>query len=446
MADSQVKKIKLYSVLRYKTTAYFYGTLVCGSFALVFLVAMFANVLPAREREAHATVLRDVRVYDARGDLRKKQSIAWRSGRLIDAPETDRGASVIDGGGGILTPGLIDVSTGLGLVDVSYLAVGREDSAGADDVRAAFRVSEVFDPASSVIPVARSGGITSALAVPRGGLVSGQSAWIDLAAGSSSKTRADGGERYARLVHERAALHISLARSTRISRGRRFLQLRRLFEALDAYRAGKTGPSMGRTFPADTLDLAELDAVLKAGRPVVFRVDRAAHIRAVLTFARERKLRPVIAGGAEAWKVAEELARDRVPVILNPIRNLPFDFDSRHARADAAAILHRAGVPVILSTFDTHRANILRQLAGNAVRAGLPHHAALAAVTTEPARVFGMSDRYGSLESGGVASLVLWSGDPFEFSSRVVKMWIGGREVTLDSRQTELLRRYRKIR
>lgn len=388
---------------------------------------------------AAPTLIRGATIYTGDGAVRKGDLSFGADGRILPSPGQAAGprpGPAVDGRGKILTPGFIDIATGLGLVDVSYLPAARDDSAGGGIVRAAFRVSDVFDPRSPVIPVARSQGITSVLAVPTGGLVAGQSAWADLAGGPENRPV---------LARDSAALHVALDRPAAGGHGGQFLRLQRLYDDLALFRADKLAFPIGREHPVGRLDFESLARFQDGGGPVFFRVDRAAHIRSVLAFARKQRLRPVITGGAEAWLAAQELAAAKTPVVLNPIRNLPSSFDARAARADAAAILARAGVPVILSTFDTHRVGILRQLAGNAVRAGLPYQTALRAITLEPARALGMEADYGSLRPGRLANLALWSGDPFEPSSRLEALWIRGRRVSLQSRQTELLERYRKL-
>ena len=177
---------------------------------------------------------------------------------------------------------------------------------------------------------------------------------------------------------------------------------------------------------------------------MVFHVDRAADILSALALARDLKLRPVIAGGAEAWKVARELAAARVPVLVYPLAQ-PSSFDSIGAREDNAARLFAAGVLVGISTGATHDARKLRQVAGNAVRAGLPHEAALAAITRVPAEALGLGARYGTLAVGKTANLVAWSGDPLELSTRALEVVIHGRKVSLKSRQTALFEKYRTL-
>ncbi len=178
--------------------------------------------------------------------------------------------------------------------------------------------------------------------------------------------------------------------------------------------------------------------------PLLASVDRASDIEALLTLTAGTKVRLVLVGGAEAWLVKEALATRAVAVIVDPFVYGPGSFDQLRARADNAALLAAAGVKVLMSTFNTHQVRRLRQVAGNAVREGLPWQSALLAVTEWAADAFGMSG-HGRIAAGAVGNVVLWSGDPFELSTGVVKMWIDGREIAIRSRQTELFERWRTM-
>jgi imidazolonepropionase-like amidohydrolase len=196
---------------------------------------------------------------------------------------------------------------------------------------------------------------------------------------------------------------------------------------------------------AAALLLPEGRAALKsylAGGRVVFFVERASDIRQVVRFAKTRGMRPVIAGGTEAWLVAKELADADVSVILNPLDNLPADFDRLGARFDNAKLLHEAGVRIAFSQTDSFHLRKNRQLAGNAVAHGLPWDAALAAITANPAEIFGLGAERGRIDKGQAADLVLWSGDPLEVTSVAEQVWIAGTPATMRSRQTELRDRY----
>jgi hypothetical protein len=184
---------------------------------------------------------------------------------------------------------------------------------------------------------------------------------------------------------------------------------------------------------------------LKGASPFLFEVDRAADIRETLAFMRREGIpRAVILGGAEGWRVAAELAAAKVPVVLDPLENLPAGFDSVGATLENAARLHAAGVRIAFSFADPEPHNIrrLRQAAGNAVSHGLPHEVALAALTSVPAELFGVADRFGSIQSGRPADLVLWSGDPLEVTTVAERVFVAGRSLPMRSRQTDLRDRY----
>jgi imidazolonepropionase-like amidohydrolase len=174
----------------------------------------------------------------------------------------------------------------------------------------------------------------------------------------------------------------------------------------------------------------------------VFQVDRAADILGVLKFAQRSGIKPVISGADEAWMVAKELARANVAVIMDPLNDLPVDFDHLGASLENAARLQRAGVRIAFSSGDTPQARLVRQLAGNAVAHGLPWESALAAITANPAEIFGMGATRGRIAVGQVADLVLWNGDPLEVSTLAEQVWIAGHAIDMRSRQTELRDRY----
>jgi imidazolonepropionase-like amidohydrolase len=184
-----------------------------------------------------------------------------------------------------------------------------------------------------------------------------------------------------------------------------------------------------------------LNRYLMGGR-VVFQVDRASDIREVVSFAERAGIKPVILGGDEAWLVAKDLAKANVPVILDPLNDLPMDFDRLASTLENAARLQRAGVRIAFSSGDTPQARLVRQLAGNAVAHGLPWEAALAAITSTPAEIFGVAATHGHIAVGQVADLVLWNGDPLELSTLAEQVWIAGRPTEMKSRQTELRDRY----
>jgi hypothetical protein len=222
------------------------------------------------------------------------------------------------------------------------------------------------------------------------------------------------------------------------SGGSRAAQYMLLDQAIaEAKGQGQSGPG-SLLHPAGRAALARY---LANGR-VVFDVERAADILAVMAFAERNHMKAVISGGSEAWLVGPALAKAHVPVILNPLQDLPSEFDKLSSRLDNAARLQHDGVLIAFSTGETHNARTTRQVAGNAVAHGLPWDAALAAVTTNPAQIFGLGATRGRIEAGQAADLVLWDGDPLDVTGAASQVWIGGHAIEMRSRQTELRDRY----
>jgi imidazolonepropionase-like amidohydrolase len=335
-------------------------------------------------------------------------------------------------GGSELAPGFIEVDSRLGLVEVDLEARTRHHDAGGAPIRTAHQVADSYDPLTSTIPVARRGGITAAVITPAGGRISGQSAWVEL----TGDTQA------------RAVLNPSVAMPASISGASPAAGMNALSEFFEDARVFERDrrafdQNRSRSLSASRADLEAIQPVLRGDIPLVIGVDRAAHIEALIRFAAAEKVRIVIRGGAEAWRHRDALAAAKIPVMLDPTVYGAGSFSQREARADGVKLLAEAGVEILFfSTYhSSHFARILPQLAGNAVRAGLPHAAAMRALTAAPATVFGRTDS-GLIAAGMRANLVLWSGDPLELSSRPLRMWIAGEEQSLESRQTQLRDRY----
>ncbi len=358
------------------------------------------------------------------------------------------GAPVTSIEGGTVTAGFVDLLTHVGVEEVSLEPSTLDTAHASDDpVRAAFRTADGYDPASTLIPICRRGGLTSVGVVPGPiplshgntfGLVSGQSAWADLTGEAPAEA----------LARSSLALHVHMHDGAfgdaAHTRGTMLLRLRELFDDTRAYVKNKAAYDKAalRKLGPSRLDLEVVARALAGELPTVVHVDRASDIATVLDLGAANGLRLVLASCAEGWKVRKLLAKRNVPVIVYPLDEGPRSFAARHATEGNAALLHAAGVSVAISTGESHNARKLAQAAGNAVRAGLPHRAALDAVTRAPARMLAMS-AYGEVAPKQIANLVVWSGDPFELSSRPVSMFIRGQPVSLRSRQTALFERYR---
>jgi imidazolonepropionase-like amidohydrolase len=348
------------------------------------------------------------------------------------------GAEVIDAKGLVVTPGLVEPLGAVGTVEIELEASARElEERDGDAQRAAFRAADAFNPASTVIGVARAGGLTACVLTPAGGLVSGQSAWAELRGATADE----------------ALVERSLAMHARVSGHGPATSLLRLREALDdalAYSKNRASyeRNQSRSLTGSRLDLEALARCLPGAKPqlpLVVHVDRASDVTSSLALAKSFGLELVIGGGAEAHRVRDALAKAAVPVILFPLSDGPETFSQVGARSDAAKLLRDAGVEVALSTGGAHEARKLRQAAGNAVRAGLAHAHAVAAITSAPARIFGQARRVGTLEPKRVANVAVWSGDPLELGTRLQALFVRGERQSLDNRQTALLAKYRTL-
>ena len=335
---------------------------------------------------------------------------------------------VVDMKGALITPGFIDSLTELGLVEVAMEAGSRTGGGG----RPSHWVANGYNPLATAIPVTRVRGVTGVVLTPRGGDLSGQAAFASLA-----------GQTQGQALHPTPVAMVGslgLAMDTLQNWREHFDDALEFEQNRAAYAKGET-----REYSLPKADLEALLPVLRGEMPLVVRVNRASDIEALLRFARDYpELKLILAGAAEAWMHAPALAKAEIPVVLDAMNDGPGGFDSLHGRADNAALLHQAGVPVILSTFSALDGRELSQHAGNAVRAGLPYEVALASVTSTPAQAFGL-DEYGALKLGAQASMVAWTGDPLELRTQVSAVWIDGSAQDLSTRQTELLDRYKTL-
>ncbi|MFN2442037.1 MAG: amidohydrolase family protein [Thermoanaerobaculia bacterium] len=348
------------------------------------------------------------------------------------------GARRIDGRGKIVTPGLFDSLTRIGLVEVSSVTGTRDDAAGEDRITAAFDVRYGINPDSMLIPVNRIDGLTRAVVAPGAGtsLIGGQGAVIHL--GGSEGMIVKGPAAMFASLGEQGASRAGGTRGAAMLRLREALEDARDFSRnYERYEQGNR-----REYALSRLDLQALGPVLRGQLPLVIHANRASDLLGALELAREFNLRVMLAGATEGWKVAREISSAGVPVLINPLENLPSNFENLGATLENAARLHAAGVTVVFATGDSHNARNIRQAAGNAVAYGMPWQAALAAMTSVPARVWGIQQQYGTLEPGRDADVVIWDGDPLELSSYPAAVFIRGVEMPMTSRQTELRDRY----
>ena len=402
-------------------------------FALLAMMALVTQNATAQE-----FVVRGATVHTAtvKGTL-KNTNVLIRGGVIVavGAEAASANATVIEAKGRALTPGLFGGLTALGIEEIAGepetvdSALNQKSPQWDQQWRPELDVTSAFNPRSIVIPVTRIEGVTWTVLAP--------SAADSIIGGQGSAVTLDG--RYDAALPGSRSLFVQMGSvGAKAAGGTRAAEYMLLDQAIREARA--QGP-IGQGALLHPAGREALNRYLAGGR-VVFQVDRASDIREVVAFAERSGVKPVILGGDEAWLVAKDLAKANVPVILNPLNDLPNDFDRLGASLENAARLQRAGVRIAFSSGDTPQSRLVRQLAGNAVAHGLPWDAALAAITSVPADIFGVGATHGRIAVGQSADLVLWSGDPLEVSTVADQVWIAGRAIEMRSRQTELRDRY----
>jgi imidazolonepropionase-like amidohydrolase len=412
---------------------------------------VLATLLLSTPAAAQTVAITGARVHPVSGPAIDNGTVLIRDGKIVAV-----GASVtvpadaqrIDATGKVVTPGLINSATQIGLVEISQEPETRDvRAAGQDGIAAAFRAWEGFNPLSAYIPATRLGGVTSVVIAPSGGLVQGQAALMDLGGGSV-------GEMIRRAPVAMVVGDIGSYRAEDVgARAEFLLRLRELLDDTRAYTRNKASYERGdvRELAASRSDLEAMIPVVDGRLPVAIAADRATDIEAALRLAREYGLRLMIVGGTEAWMVADQVAAAKVPVLVGAMNNIPGSFSTLGARQENSALLRRAGVTVAIignaggGDEEAFNARNVRYEAGNAVAYGMSWDDALRAITLTPAELFGVADRIGALRPGMDANVVIWDGDPLELRTLAERVFIMGREVPETSRQRMLMERYRTL-
>jgi hypothetical protein len=389
-------------------------------------------------------LVRNATVYtmarDASAPL-KGADVLVQNGRIAAIGENltaPAGTTIIDAKGRAVTPGVFGGLGHIGLEEIGIEQTTGDYAHRLGQMRPEFDVTLAFNPESMTVGVNLINGVTFTMLTPAsasgGSLVAGLGAPVGLDGSAPLPAR---------------VMFVDLGGDANdLSGGSRAAQFMLLRQAIVEARA----PNLVMVHDERLLSPSGRQVLLeflKGNGVFVFDVDRAVDIRNTLALAREEKINAVIRGGAEAWRVANELAAARVPVIVDPLHNLPDSFDEVGSTLQNAAKLRAAGVAVAISLNDTgvDDAGKTRQGAGNAVAHGMPWMDALAAITRTPAEIFGVADRFGTIERGKPADFVMWSGDPLDVSSLPDLVVAGGTVQPLQSRHTALRdRHYERVK
>lgn len=357
------------------------------------------------------------------------------------------GATVIDGTGLSVYPGMIDSGSSVGLIETDSVS-GTVDTSEMGELNPNAQAAVAINPHSELIPVTRVSGVTHVVSTPEGGIISGQSALIQLAGWTPSEM----------VVKAPVAMNIRFPRirsaplvdapldeeaeKERTKTYKRDLdRLRDLFRDARAYAkatAARTSDPKIRRFDRD-LVLEALVPVVEGRVPVVMHANLARDIKAALEFGDEFELKVILSGAQDIARVLPDVKRRNIPVLLGPILALPAREDDPYDLLFTnAKTLYDNGIRFAIQTSDSHNTRNLPYHAASCAAFGLPKEEALKAITIYPAQIFGIADRLGSLEVGKQANVIITDGDPLEIRTNVKRVFIAGQDIAMDSRHTLL--------
>jgi imidazolonepropionase-like amidohydrolase len=405
-----------------------------------YTLTLLALTLVSTLATASSILIKDADIYASSG-LLVKTNLYIKNGKIsaIGAQSPANADLEIQGLGKSITAGLFNSSTQLGTVEVSAIEQTVDFYSENETVTASLRIADVFNPRSTLIPHNRVHGLTHGLLIPESGthLFAGQVALVQL--GNQPK-----------VIHPSLAVALDFTeRGISLMGGSRAAALVQLRQALDDakdFSRNRKAALAGdhRDYVLSYADLAALEPVVNGTKPLLVRTNRASDISVILELAKNFQLQLILSSALEGWMVADEIAKAQVPVIIDPIHNLPNSYESLGARLDNAKLLADAGVKLLFTGMDwhnTHNAYLVRQSAGNAVANGLDKSVAIAAMTTNPAQLFN-APVTGDIAIGDIADLVLWGGDPLELTSEAELVMIEGEIIPMKSRSLQLRDRY----
>jgi imidazolonepropionase-like amidohydrolase len=402
-------------------------------------------------------VIQGAKINTLAGAPIEKGTIVIENGRIkavgANVP-VPAGAEVLKADGLEVYPGLFDSVSELGLTEIgSVNATNDINEIGAYNPQLV--AASAVHPPSEHIPVARANGITHAVAVPglgRGGAVMG---------GQASAISLSGWTVEEMMLRPSVALAVnwpSLESSggggfgAAARRARPFSEIkaeydRKIREIEDWIERARRYQQVSEKAAASRIDrdlkLEALGPVVRGELPLLVNADDDRDIKNAIEFCEKHKLKLIIAGGADSYKIADLLAKKGVPVILGPVQVIPSDNEWYDARNTTPGVLQKAGVKFAMATFNSSDSRNLPYEIGNAVSYGLPREEALKAITLYPAQILGLSDRIGTLEPGKIANLIVTNGDPLEFRTEVKHLFINGQPTSTENKHRSMYEKWR---
>jgi len=403
-----------------------------------FCLILFNHIAYADE-----VLITNANIYDGQSDKPYFGNILIKSGKIISiSNDISNAKKVINADGKIVTPGFIAPDTEIGIVEIGSLSVTRDDSPKIYNI--GFSIFDAFNPNSTLIPWNRANGITSALSLPKtssspiGGLgsffdlnsdlnISGEKdmVMIGRVGGSSSRSRA---ETFA-LMEDILDLAFSIDSKV-------------IESDIEIISFMNDMPIVNHL----NLQVRDMKALYKLANnrlPLIIESNRASDILKLIKLKKKYNLNLIIMGAQEATLVSTQIAESKIPLIVNPINNIPNSFDELASNINASARLEQAGISFMFNAPRDHNYHLIRQGAGVAVANGMSYGGAIKALTSNFSEAFGISSK-GVLKKGASADLIIWSSDPLEPSSIPEKVFINGVDLSLMTRSLRLQERYIK--
>ena len=406
-------------------------------------VALIIFMLSIAVVNSESVLIQDITILDGKNNEPFVGNVLIDDNKISQVSTSSlRGDLVINGTGKILTPGIISTDTEIGIVEIGALSVTRDDSSNLYQI--GFSIYDAFNPNSVLIPWNRSNGITSTLTLPQntnspiGGLgsffvldssleISGSKdvVMIGRVGGSGSKSRA---ETFA-IIEDLLEFASSIDSSD-------MKTYKDIAEIID-------GSPIAETMDLHPRDLKALHKLVNDELPLIIKANRASDLLKLIKLKEKYDLNLIIMGAQEAGLVASRIAESKIPLIINPINNIPESFDELGANIELAGKLEDLGITLMFNAPRDHNYHLIRQGAGVAVANGMSYAGALKALTLSPVEVFKLGNR-GQIAPGKIADLIIWDADPLEPSSMPEKVFINGEDIDLTSRMSRLTERYTK--
>ena len=406
---------------------------------VAFIILMLSSAVVYSE----SLLIQDVTILDGKNNEPFVGNVLIDDNKISQVSTSSlRGDLVINGTGKILTPGIISTDTEIGIVEIGALSVTRDDSSNLYQI--GFSIYDAFNPNSVLIPWNRSNGITSTLTLPQntnspiGGLgsffvldssleISGSKdvVMIGRVGGSGSESRA---ETFA-IIEDLLEFASSIDSSD-------MKTYKDIAEIID-------DSPIAETMELHPRDLKALYKLVNDELPLIIKANRASDLLKLIKLKEKYDLNLIIMGAQEAGLVASRIAESKIPLIINPINNIPESFDELGANIELAGKLEDLGITLMFNAPRDHNYHLIRQGAGVAVANGMSYAGALKALTLSPVEVFKLGNR-GQIAPGKIADLIIWDADPLEPSSMPEKVFINGEDIDLTSRMSRLTERYTK--